>query len=243
MSLALKLDSLEGLDESVKNLYKEENGSFMLDVTGLPEVPKDYNDLKLSMEKLEANNKELLGEKIEAKKLADKAKSDAEAAALEAAKKGGDIDAVEKSWIEKYKKLEDESKQSNNNSQVMINELTVGAASKTIASAIALPGSASVLEPHIKNRLTVEIKDNMPTIRVLDKNGQPSAMTLDELSAEFKADPSFAPIIVGSRASGGGAAGGSGSASNEMNRDAFNKLSPMEQRNFLIEKNGKLVDN
>lgn len=42
MALKFKLESLDGLDESIKALYKEENGAFFLDVEGV--VPKERHD-------------------------------------------------------------------------------------------------------------------------------------------------------------------------------------------------------
>ena len=61
----------------------------------------------------------------------------------------------------------------------------------------------------------MDIRDGKPTVVVLDANGKPSAATLEELKAEFVNDPAFAPLIVGSKASGSGASGakpGSGAA-------------------------------
>jgi hypothetical protein len=64
--------------------------------------------------------------------------------------------------------------------------------------------------PHIERRLSVEQRDGKPVVVVLDQQGKLSAATLDELKAEFANDVAFAPLIAGSKASGGGA-GGAGS--------------------------------
>jgi len=56
----------------------------------------------------------------------------------------------------------------------------------------------------------VEIVDGKPVTRVLDDNGQPTAMTIEEFKESLKNDPELAPVIVGSAASGGGASGGDG---------------------------------
>jgi hypothetical protein len=45
---------------------------------------------------------------------------------------------------------------------------------------------------------------------VKDSEGKPSALTVDELKKEIMADAAFAPLIVGSKATGGGASGGKG---------------------------------
>jgi len=61
--------------------------------------------------------------------------------------------------------------------------------------------------PHIERRLSVEQRDGKPVVVVLDQQGKLSAATLDELKAEFANDVAFAPLIAGSKASGGGANG------------------------------------
>ncbi|MCO6428900.1 hypothetical protein [Nitrosomonas communis] len=166
--------------------------------------PAEYESLKTqlasfqeSIAKLESNNKALMQEKVEAKKAAEKA-------AMDAAKKSGDVEAVEKSWNEKYTALESILNETSQRYERMIQNLTVGATASRLAADLAIQGSADVLLPHISARLAVEIKDDKPLVRVLDKDGKPSAMSIKELQAEFAANPSFAPIIAGSKASGSG---------------------------------------
>lgn len=166
--------------------------------------PEEYEGLKAqlasfqeSISKLEANNKALMQEKVEAKKAADKA-------AMEAAKKSGDVEAVERSWSEKFSNAEREKTEISSRYEKMIQNLTVGATASKLAAELAIQGSADVLLPHISARLTVEIKDDKPVVRVLDKEGRPSAMSIKELQAEFMADAKFAPIIAGTKASGSG---------------------------------------
>jgi hypothetical protein len=81
---------------------------------------------------------------------------------------------------------------------------------QSLASELAVSGSAPLLLPHIARRLKVEIVDGTPITRVLDASGKPSAASVDELKKEFIDNKAFAPVIVGSRASGGGAAGAGG---------------------------------
>lgn len=79
-----------------------------------------------------------------------------------------------------------------------------------LAGELALAGCAGVLLPHIRARLAVDYADGAPITRVLGTDGKPSALTLDELKQEFAANEAFAPIIAGSKASGGGAGGSNG---------------------------------
>lgn len=206
MGLKYQLDTLDGLDDSVKSLYTEKEGKFVLGIEGLPQ-PEDVSGLKSKVE-------ELLGEK----KAAEKARKDAEEQARlereEAARKSGNVEELEKSWSEKYNRREAELngmlEQERGTLGTQIRDLTVGRTATDIASALAIPGSAKALLPHIERRLSVEQRDGKPVVVVLDQQGKLSAATLDELKAEFANDTAFAPLIAGSKASGGGAAGAGG---------------------------------
>ncbi|WP_338568726.1 hypothetical protein V6L78_19765 [Pseudomonas canadensis] len=206
MGLKYQLDTLDGLDDSVKSLYTEKEGKFVLGIEGLPQ-PEDVSGLKSKVE-------ELLGEK----KAAEKARKDAEEQARlereEAARKSGNVEELEKSWSEKYNRREAELngllEQERGTLSTQIRDLTVGRTATDIASALAIPGSAKALLPHIERRLSVEQRDGKPVVVVLDPQGKLSAATLDELKAEFANDTAFAPLIAGSKASGGGAAGAGG---------------------------------
>ncbi|MEO8641853.1 hypothetical protein [Pseudomonas sp.] len=203
MGLKYQLDTLDGLDDSAKTLYVEKDGKFVLGIEGLPQ-PEDVSGLKAKVD-------ELLGEK----KAAEKARKDAEDQARlereEAARKSGNVEELEKSWSDKYNRREAELngmlEQERGTLSSQIRDLTVGRTATDIASALAIPGSAKALLPHIERRLSVEQRDGKPVVVVLDAQGKLSAATLDELKAEFANDTAFAPLIAGSKASGGGANG------------------------------------
>ncbi|MGY2337969.1 hypothetical protein ACW9HW_01820 [Pseudomonas sp. SDO5532_S415] len=206
MGLKYQLDTLDGLDDSVKSLYTEKEGKFVLGIEGLPQ-PEDVSGLKSKVQEL-----------LDEKKAADKARKDAEEQARldreEAARKSGNVEELEKSWSEKYARREAELSGTLEQERAMahgqIRDLTVGRTATDIASALAIPGSAKALLPHIERRLGVEQRDGKPVVVVLDPQGKLSAATLDELKAEFANDTAFAPLIAGSKASGGGAAGAGG---------------------------------
>ncbi|XBT42127.1 hypothetical protein ABNP32_16050 [Pseudomonas viridiflava] len=203
MTLKFQLDSLEGVEESVAALYVEKDGKFVLGIDGLPQQ-EDVTGLKAKVE-------ELLGEKKAAEKARREAEEKARAEAEEAARKSGNVEELEKSWSEKYNRREAELtgtlESERATLQGQIRDLTVGRTATEIATALAVPGSAKALLPHIERRLSVEQRDGKPTVVVLDPAGKLSAATLDELKAEFTNDPAFGPLIAGSKASGGGAGG------------------------------------
>lgn len=204
--LKFQLDSLDGVDEAVRALYTEKEGKFVLGIEGLPQ-PEDVSGLKSKVQEL-----------LDEKKAADKARKDAEDQARlereESARKTGNVEELEKSWSEKYNRREAELngmlEQERGTLSTQIRDLTVGRTATDIASALAIPGSAKALLPHIERRLSVEQRDGKPVVVVLDQQGKLSAATLDELKAEFANDTAFAPLIAGSKASGGGAAGAGG---------------------------------
>jgi hypothetical protein len=241
MALSFSVDNLDGINEAFRGLYEEKDGKFQLSVDGIPKEKEsnqqDYTKLMESVAKLEANNNSLLKEKLDAKRLAEQA-------TLEAAKKNGDLQAIEDSWAAKYNDLETNSKTSTDGLQSVINNLTIGSESSRIASELALPGSAEVLLPHIKSRLSVEIVNGQPVTRVLDKDGKPSALSIKELTEEIRMTPAFAPIITGVKSNGaGGDSGSTGSPGQKtMKLSEFNKLNPMAKSEFVVKNGGKVID-
>lgn len=201
--LKFQLDTLEGLEEGHKGLYEEKDGKFVLKVDG---IPKPDTSLEDRLKKLEANNRDLLAEKIKAKEQAD-------AAALEAAKKGGDIEALEKSWTEKMTSAVAAKDEELTKYQEMVSQMTVGSAATTLAAEL-FGEHAELMMHHVKNRLTYEVSEGKPKVRVLD-DGKPSAKSLDDLKEEFKSSQKFAPFVLGSKASGGGSPPKGGAPANK----------------------------
>lgn len=202
MTLKYQLDSLDGLDDNVRGMYAERDGKFVLAIDGLPQ-PEDTSGLKAKVD-------ELLAEKKAEKKRREEAEEAARHAAEESARKNGDVEALESSWKQKLADREAELSNSLSQRDAMLQDLTVNATAAGIANEIAMPGTSKVLLPHITSRLRMEYREGRPVTVVLDAQGKPSAMTVDELKQEISSDAAFAPLIVGSKASGGGAAGAKG---------------------------------
>jgi hypothetical protein len=204
--LKFQLDTLEGVDEAVRALYTEKDGKFVLGIEGLPQQ-EDVSGLK-------AKNAELLAEKKEIERKAREAEDAARLEREEAARRSGNVEELERSWTEKFTRREAELtgtlEQERATLSGQIRDLTVGRTATDIASALAVQGSAKALLPHIERRLSVEQRDGKPVVVVLNAQGKLSAATLDELKAEIANDAAFAPLIAGSKASGGGAGGAGG---------------------------------
>jgi hypothetical protein len=187
--------------------------------------PQEFELLRESVGKLEAKNRELLEEKA-------KAKQAAEQAALETAKKSGDLEALETSWRQKLESTQGDAQQRIRDLEQMITRITSGAEARKLAADLALPGHSDLLLPHIERRLSTEVRDGKPEIRVLDKDGKPTAMSLDDLRKEIETTPVFAPILSGSRANGAGVPGnGSGKATKKFAEYSSSELVALRREN------------
>jgi hypothetical protein len=189
-------------------------------------VAKELDSLRAELEKVNSKNRELLEEKAEARKKA-------EAAALEAARKSGDIESLEKSWGDKLTKREQELRAELEERDRMIQRLTVDSTASRLAGELALPGHADVLRPHIERRLAMEIRNGMPQVRVLSIDGKASALTIDDLKKEFLSNGAFAPILSGTKANGAGRiASGSGESGKKFGDYSGDELVALRRANL-----------
>lgn len=222
MSLKYEIDTTEGLDASVAGLYdKTESGKFRLKVEGI----EDTSGLKRKVE-------ELLAEKKSQQQKAAEAEAAAARAAEESARKSGDVDALDKSWQKKHAETLAAKDAELGNMRGTLNRLLVDNVAVQLANDLALPGSAALLMPHIKSRLEVDISSGEPKTIVIGQDGKRSALTIDELKAEFASNPAFAPVLAGSKATGGGANGSNGKgggAAKTVTRAQFDAMNSSER--------------
>ena len=220
MALKSILDNVDSLPDDVKKEYKKGNdGKFYLDVDGIDDHP-NVKGLKTSME----NAKRERGEARDALAAVQTQLTTANDQ-LDDMRRGAipkaDVTALENSWKTKLETATTES-------GAKITKLT-GALDKNLRQATAtqlaseLFVSTSLGLPYILPRLKVVEEGEEFVVKVLDANGQPSASTLEDLKKEMVQNKEFAPILRGTRASGGGANGGNGGGgapSNDKNFDA-----------------------
>lgn len=152
------------------------------------------------------------------------------------ARKAGDFESIENSYKEK---LADKDQSIASLTQIVENTFA-GRAATELAAAVAMKGSEKLVRQWIAPRIRTEFQgaDKEPKTVVLDANGNPSAMTLDELKEELLNDPALAPVVVGSKAKGAGgpdpeSAGGSGKT---IKASELEKMTPREKAHFF-EKN------
>lgn len=207
------------LSDDMKKEYKKSGDEYHLDLEG----DDDLGALK------RAKEHEKLA-RIAAEKEAKETKQKLDDMVATNARSSGDVAALDKSWQQKL----DEAKQANElelkKRDDVIAATTVEAEATKLAAKISI--SPTVMLPHIRSRLRTEIADGRAIVRVLDINGQPSALSLTDLEEEFKKNSDFKPLLIGSRASG---AGGGGSGGNEGGGAAkdLSKMTEKERIDFF----------
>lgn len=214
MALKAKLDTLDGLSADVQKEYKqvEEGGKkfFTLDVEGAYLHDEDIGPLKRARDYEKA-------EGAKAKQAAKEAQSrlDALQEELDNMRRGaipkGDVEKLEGSWKEKVAKITAELTTERDGALKTLQTLLVDNVAREIATKIST--APDLILPHVKARLTTEKTSEGYVTRVLDADGKPSALTVEELQKALSTDKRFAAIIIGSKASGGGANGGDGGRS------------------------------
>lgn len=196
----IKKSDYEKLNDVFKAEYKEnDDGDYILDLEGEEDVTALLNAKNHEKERRleEARKRRELEKQLEELRQAESDREDA------LNKKKGDIEAVEKSWQAKYEKLVSEKDSKISALEGHINSFLIDSTVNQIAGEIS--NAPKLLEPFIRQRLSLDLESDKPKVRVLDTEGNPSALTIDELKSEMKENPDFSQIIIGSQASGGGA--------------------------------------
>ena len=207
MALKKKLTKEEHskLSDHLKAEYIEDGDGFRLDIDG----DEDTGALKRAKDREAQLRREAETKLREAQEQLDALGNDD-------ARKKGDIQTLEKSW---QKKLEDQKSEY----EGKVSKLTAHT-TKTLVDNVAtqiatkISNAPALLLPHIKSRLQADFEGDAPVTRILDKDGKPSAMTVEELAAEFVANKDFSAIITASKASGG-----AGRSSNQNGGGAANQ--------------------
>jgi hypothetical protein len=118
----------------------------------------------------------------------------------EAARKSGDIVAIENSWKAKSKAQKEADEAEKKQLMQVAKEGYINSLLSNIVGKFALP------EKHVRRdfeeRIEVVFENGRPVHRILDKDGKVSALTIDDLEKEFVADTNYSKYIIASKASG-----------------------------------------
>lgn len=234
MALKRKITKVEydALPDVLKTEYKAEGDAFILEVDdpAFAALKAEKEDERKKREKAEADLKAINDAKVEADRKA----------AEDAARAAGDVTALEASW--KKKRDDDVAAEAAKTAATTaaLRALLVDTQAQKMADEISTVPALMI--DKIKSRMTVEVVDGVPLLRVLSTDGKPSALSVADLQKEFLDNPDYKAIIKGSRSSGGGA-GGSGegggaghkkpSEMTGLEEVAFAKAHPEEYKKML----------
>jgi hypothetical protein len=191
----------DALSNDNKKLFKKDGDNWTSATKAADD--DDTSGLKSALQK----------ERDEVKRLKQEQK-DREAAATkdneERLKREGSIADLELSWKQKMDTAITEKDVTIQKRDAALHKLLAESHADSLAREISTV--PKVMKDQLLKRITVEYDDTgEPKTRVLDAAGKISALTLEDLKKEVLADKDFSPILIGSRASGGGAGrGGSG---------------------------------
>lgn len=228
MAIKAVLDSLDNVPDALKGEYKKnDDGKFYLDLEGVDDhhavgalkrakghEVEQHKATKTKLTTAESRVEELEGQLQNALK---GYVPEGNVTALENSYKT-QLATKESAWAEEKKVLE------GNLRTLLVDNVAHGLAIKIAAK----PEFAELLLPHIAKRVTAESIDGQYKTRILDKDGKPSALSLEDLEKEMLQTAAFAPILIGTQANGAGGGSGSGGGASKK----FSDLSEPERRDL-----------
>lgn len=236
MAVKAYLEKLDGVPADLAKEYKEVEAdgkkSFILDVDGAFLHKEDIGPA------LRARDHEKKSRHEAEKKLADalaahqKLQDDYDGM-LKGAIPKADVEKLEGSYKARIDKITGELTADRDAAFGTVKKLLVDNTAVGLAAKIS--DAPDLMLPIIQRRLAAEKTSEGYVLRVLDAEGKPSGATVEDLEKEIKGDKRYAKIIIGSKATGGGASGANGSGQRgdpNANRDWSkfdpNKASPAE---------------
>ena len=150
---------------------------------------------------------------------------DARKKAVEEARANGDFKSVEDDYKRRIKELEDGQKKAAKETEERTKGDALNAAADDVAKMFTVP---KAMKAFVSQRLSVDLVDGKAIVRVKDKDGNASGLSLEDLKKEYLTDKELKPSIAASKGSGGGSglptvSGGAGTGTGEPTKfDAAN---------------------
>lgn len=213
-------EEFEKLPDIMKSEYEDKGGSYIAIIDGDDEAVESLKKAKEHESNAHKETKKAL------KELEDRLNS----MDYEGKKKSNDIEAIEKSWSEKLLNREKELGDERDNLKSMLASSLRDSTIASIASKIVKPDAQRLFKKSIEERFNVDIENGKASLRILDKEGKPSAMTLEDFEKEILADKEYGSILVVSKASGGAGAkpGQSVTSPGSEKPKPFSRMTPAE---------------
>lgn len=213
--LKFQVSSLTDVDEAARPFYvKKADDRFELAVDGIDDTSSLRNALASEREERKTAKARVTELEEQLRTVQESART----AAQEHARNSADVRAIEDGWKKKHAEelaardatiaaKDGEYKPQIEKLRGNLQRLLVENEAARIASAIAMPGCASILIPHLRQRLSMTERDGEQVTVVLDKAGKPTNLTTAEFQSQFGAEAEFAPVLIGGKGSGSGSAG------------------------------------
>lgn len=230
MKINITKEEYDALDESIQGLYTENaDGGFKLDLEDL----EDTGALKRAKEHEKEARKKAETKAREIESSMKELQTQMEELQNGESRKKGDVESLEKSYQKKMQELESKYKEQIDGLTSTLKKNTVDATARQLASDLS-GENADIILPHIRNRLAFEYENGDAKVRVLDENGNVTADSIDDLKNSYFTNEKFSPIIVGSKASGGGASGAKGGGG-ATGQKKLSEMSATEEAQFANE--------
>jgi len=221
MKLKVDKKAYDSMDELLKAHYVEDaEGVYVLDIEDMPtpEPQRDDGPLKRAHERKKQELQEALAKlKAYEEKQASTSMDDA--------RKNGDLETMEKAYQSNMEKLRSELTDQNNKLKDNYKKQLVDNVAIKLAN--ELTDSPDLILPHIKQRLKADFDGDSPSTVFLDQFGNPTPMAETDFKKDFMDNPSFAPIIRGNKANGGGANNSNKNFSSDATNSKNKKFSEM----------------
>lgn len=186
-------EEFDKLPEVLKAEYEEKNGMFHAIIDGDDDAIEAIKRAKEHESESHKETKRKLKE-LEDRLSKDKYNSD---------KSNNDVAAIEKSWQDKFSARETELLGKNKTIESMLSNSLKDSVISSIASELVKTDSQRIFKKAVADRFVVEMDGDAPKIRIMDREGKPSAMSLEDFKKEVLADKEYTSILNISKASGG----------------------------------------
>jgi len=223
----------DALSDDMKAEYKAEGEEYILTVEG----GEDTGALKRAKEHEKTRRQAAETKLTETQTKLTETQSELETLSDSAGSGDKDVAKLEAKWTKKFSDRETELSGERDGFKGEIQRLMVDNVAMDMAR--NLSDSPGLLIPHIKSRLTVEMVNGKAVTKVKDADGELSALTVDELTSEFKSNNDFASVIRGGEGSGSGASGGQGKGGQQPSKPDFAKASTKEVADYLTSQKAK----
>lgn len=240
--LAFTVDTLDGVAEAQRSLYKESNGKFVLDVEGYEDPVGLKSALQKERDRANALDKQVkawaamgktpeeIQDLVEAQRKAEEDK----------ALKGGEFDKLKQQMLDQHKaELGKKDERITTLTKSLERRLIDADATAAIAAAKGVP---ALLLPHVRASVRVIEDGGDFKVQVVDAAGNPRVngkgefLSISDLVSEMRQDDIYGRAFEPTGTAGGGATqGGGGGGSKTIKQAAFDALSPKERAKKMAE--------